>query len=92
MSDEKSVPIISVVVYALWVFTSCWLVAGWACLATGEDHLALMLAMTAIMFAAIAATVTVSTFALRTQTLIRIANGLDSSNDPRFDSPGLKRV
>lgn len=82
MTETRYIPLCNLLTYALWSWVVLAIAVGWICSAAGQQHLAVMLGLTACASSAIAATATIRLFALRTQALIRTMRDIEPAVVP----------
>lgn len=81
MIDRRSVPLTTVITLLLWLGAVGLIIAGWICMLAEHWHVATMLGVTSILIGLVATTETIWGFALRTQSIVRVCNGFERSED-----------
>lgn len=77
MTDQKAIPLSTVITTIIWGLAFALIIAAWIFTSAGNCRVAIMVGFTAMLTSAVAATVTIRVFTLRTQSLIRALSGLD---------------
>lgn len=77
MGEDRSVPVVVIILYGLWAWVGCTIVAGWALMWADVPYMAQMLGFTACASSAVAAVAHVRCYFLRVCRLIRVTHGVD---------------